>query len=136
MIWLLRLKILSLFSVIIRNPYLIKAHNPNFVMPLPRTRDAQWRLFSSKFQTFGLGQTFWADKFGGIWGIFVQILVLWVPCPCFPLIMDFFISRSPCINQPWFLQKTKLLYPHPKYLFGIGIWFGPQRIRDLAIVCP
>jgi hypothetical protein len=25
------------------------------------------------------------------------------------------------INQPFFLQKTKPLYPHPKYLFGIGI---------------
>ena len=26
------------------------------------------------------------------------------------------------IIQPLFLQKTKPLYPHPKYLFGIGIW--------------
>ena len=25
------------------------------------------------------------------------------------------------INQPLFLQKTKPLYPNPKYLFGIGI---------------
>ena len=25
------------------------------------------------------------------------------------------------INQPLFLQKTKPLYQHPKYLFGIGI---------------
>jgi hypothetical protein len=25
------------------------------------------------------------------------------------------------INQPVFLQKTKPLYPNPKYLFGIGI---------------
>ena len=25
------------------------------------------------------------------------------------------------IIQPLFLQKTKPLYPHPKYLFGIGI---------------
>jgi hypothetical protein len=35
------------------------------------------------------------------------------------------------IIQPLFLQKKpKPLYPHPKYLFG------PQRIRDLAFVCP
>ena len=34
------------------------------------------------------------------------------------------------INQPLFLQKTRPLYPNPKYLFG------PQRIGDLAIVCP
>ena len=27
-------------------------------------------LFSSEYQTFGLGQTIWADKFWGIWGIF------------------------------------------------------------------
>ena len=26
------------------------------------------------------------------------------------------------INQPLHLQKTKPLYPNPKYLFGIGIW--------------
>ena len=25
-------------------------------------------------------------------------------------------------NQPLFLQKTKPIYPNPKYLFGIGIW--------------
>jgi hypothetical protein len=25
------------------------------------------------------------------------------------------------INQPLFLQKTKPLYPNPKYLFGIWI---------------
>ena len=36
-------------------------------------------------QTFGLGQTNWADKFWGIWGTIVQtisttILALWVPC--------------------------------------------------------
>ena len=39
------------------------------------------------------------------------ILVLWVLCQCFPLF----------IIQPLFLQKTKPLYPHLKYLFGIWI---------------
>ena len=28
------------------------------------------------------------------------------------------------INQQLFLQKTKPLYPNPKYLFGIGIGIG------------
>ena len=28
------------------------------------------------------------------------------------------------IIQPLFLQKTKPLYPHPKYLIGIWIWAG------------
>jgi hypothetical protein len=29
-----------------------------------QTTDAQWSLFSSKSQTFGLGQTIWADNLG------------------------------------------------------------------------
>ena len=37
-----------------------------------RTTDAQLRLFSLKSRIFGLGQTNWADKFWGIWGIFSQ----------------------------------------------------------------
>ena len=31
-------------------------------------------FFSSKSGTFGLGQTNWADKFWGIWGIFGQTI--------------------------------------------------------------
>ena len=38
------------------------------------------------------------------------------------------------IIQPFFLQKTKALDPHPKYLLGFE--FGPQRIVDLAFVYP
>ena len=37
-----------------------------------RTTDAQWSLFSSKSQTFGLRQTNWADKFWGIFGRFIS----------------------------------------------------------------
>ena len=47
------------------------------------------------------------------------------PWPLYPLSMF-------SIIQPLFLQKTKPLYHHPKYLFE----FGLQRIRDLAFVCP
>ena len=36
--------------------------------------DVQWSLFLSKSQTFGLGQTIWADKFWGILGIFGQFI--------------------------------------------------------------
>ena len=32
------------------------------------------RVFFQKFQTFGFGKTFWADFFGGIWGIFGQTI--------------------------------------------------------------
>ena len=31
------------------------------------------------------------------------------------------------IDQPLFLQKTKLLYPNPKYFFGIGIWIWAAK---------
>jgi hypothetical protein len=61
-------------------------------------------------------QNFWAwgDKLDkGICGIFSQS------------ISTYFGTVSPLsmfsIIQPLFLQKTKPLYPHPKYLFGIGI---------------
>ena len=78
-----------------------------------RTTDTQCSLFSLKSQTFGLGQTNWADNLWGISGIFGQT------------IRTHFGIVSPLsmfsIIQPLFLQKTKPLYPHPKYLFGIGI---------------
>jgi hypothetical protein len=61
----------------------------------------------------GTGQTSWAGKFWGIWGIFGQT------------ISTHFGTVSPLsmysIYQPLFLQKTKPLFPHPKYLFGIVI---------------
>ena len=70
-------------------------------------------LLSSNSLTFGLGQTIWADKFWGICCIFGRF------------ISAHFGAVSPLsmfsINQPLFLQKTKLLYPNPKYLFWIGI---------------
>ena len=73
-----------------------------------RTTDAQRSLFSLKTRTYG--QTDWADKFWDIWGIFGwTILVQWVPYPFFPLFNHYF-------------SKKASLYPHSKYLFGIGIW--------------
>ena len=63
----------------------------------------------------------WADNFG-IWGVFERF------------ISTHFGTVSPfsmfSINQPLFLQKTKPLHTNPRFEFG------PQRIRDLAIVCP
>ena len=49
-----------------------------------------------------------------------------------PILVQWVLS----IIQPLFLQKTKPLYPHPKYFLGLGFEFGRQRIRDLAFVCP
>jgi hypothetical protein len=63
-----------------------------------------------KYRTFGLGQTNWADKFWGIWGILGGTL------------NTHFGTVSPLsmfsIIQPLFLQNTKPLYPHPQ----IFIW--------------
>jgi hypothetical protein len=84
-----------------------------------QTMDAQWSLFSSKSQTFGLGQTIWADKFWGIWSIFRQFI-----STHFGTVSSWSMFS---INQLLFLQKTKPLYPFEFWL---------QRIRDLAILCP
>jgi hypothetical protein len=78
--------------------------------------------FSSKS---GLGQTIWVDKFGGIWGIFGQFI-----STHFGTVSHLFMFS---INQPLFLQKTKLLYPNSKFFFwglGFEFEFGLQRIRD------
>jgi hypothetical protein len=75
--------------------------------------DAHWSLFSLKSRTFGLGQTNWADKFWGIWGIIGQTI-----STHFGTVSALSMFS---IIQPKFLQKTKPLYPHPKHLFGIGI---------------
>ena len=82
----------------------------------PRTTDAQWSLFSSKSLTFGLGETVWADKFWGIFGRFISIH--------FGTVSSLSMFS---INQPLVLQKTKPLYPNPKYLFGIGIWIWAAK---------
>ena len=62
-----------------------------------------------KSQTFGLGKTNLADKFWGIWRIFGR-----------------------CISThfgtfPFFLQKCKPLYQHPK--LGFEFEFGLQELR-------
>ena len=40
------------------------------------------------------------------------------------------------INQPLFLQNTTPLYPNIYLGLGFEFEFGPQRIRNLAIMCP
>jgi hypothetical protein len=69
--------------------------------------------FSLKSIILGHGQTNWVDKVWDIWGIFGQTINI------------HFDTVSPLsifsIIKPLFLQKTKPLYPDPKYLYGIGI---------------
>ena len=76
------------------------------------------RAFFQKSRTFGPWQTFGLkcfEAFGIFWaGLSAPILVL----SMFSII------------QPLFLQKTKPLYPTPKYLFGNGIWIlVPKNLR-------
>ena len=72
------------------------------------------------FKLLSLGRQFGHINFGAF-GVFsaelsAPILVMWVPCLCF------FLS----INN-YFCKKTKPLYPHPKYLVGIGIWIWATK---------
>ena len=72
-------------------------------------------FFSSKSQTFGLGQTIWEDKFFGIWVIFGRF------------ISNHFGTVSPLStfsnNQPLFLYIQI-----PNIYLGLGFEFGPQKI--------
>ena len=87
-----------------------------------RTTDAQWSLFLSKSQTFGLGQTIWSGKFWGIWPIYHHSVSL----------LSIF-----SIIQPLFLKTKLSVYIHiPNISLRLGVEFGQQRIRDLALVCP
>ena len=52
------------------------------------------------------------------------ILVLWVPCPCFPLI------------NHYFYKKLSLFIHIPNIFLGLGFELGPQRIGNSVIVCP
>ena len=98
--------------------FFIPFYNARLGYPRSRTTDAQWSLFSSKFQIyFGPFGVFWAD-------LSAPILVLWVLCPCFLLIKHYFYN------------KLSLYIQIPNVYLGLRFEFGPQRIRDLAFVCP
>ena len=60
----------------------------------------------------GLGRQFGQISFGTFEVFLAElsapILVLWVPCPCFP-------------------QTIKPLYSNPKYLFGLWIWIWAAK---------
>ena len=68
------------------------------------------RAFFQKFETFGLGQTNWAEILWGIWGISGQtistILALWVPCPWES------VAGSLSYKKLWFLGLKHIT---PKY---------------------
>ena len=73
-----------------------------------RLRTSNEAFFQQNPQLLGMGRQFW-----GILGTFGQFTSTHFGTVS-PLSMFSF-------NQSLFLQKTKPLYPNPKYLFGIGI---------------
>ena len=52
-----------------KNLYVSNQFNPIILLLITRTTETKWSFFSTKSQTFGLGQTIWTDNFWGIWGI-------------------------------------------------------------------
>ena len=78
-------------------------------------------FFSLKSRTFGLGQTNWSDNLWmwGTWGTFDRFISIH-----FGTVSPLSIFSN---NQLLLLQKTRPLYPHPKYLFGIGIWISAEK---------
>ena len=98
------------------NGFHVKVSSASVSITIPRSTDYGRQIktfFHLNPEFFVHGQTNWADKFWGIWGIFGQFIRTHFGT-VIPLSMF-------SINQPLFLQKTKPLYPHPKYLFGIWI---------------
>jgi hypothetical protein len=70
--------------------------------------------FSLKSQTFGLGQTNWADKFWGIWGIFGRIIS----------------THFPLINY-YFYKKLSLFIQIPNIY--LGLWDLNLGRKELGI---
>jgi hypothetical protein len=67
----------------------------------------------------------WADKFWGILGVLCRFI-----STHFSTVSSLSMFS---INQPLFLS---LYIQIPNIFWGLGFEFGPQRIWDLAIVCP
>ena len=106
------------------SPYVINPLVIEYLMIITFTDYGRpMKPFSLKFRTFRLGQTDWADKFWGIWVIFGQTISTHLGTVSSLSMFS--------IIQPSFIQKLSQI----SYL-GLGFEFGPQRIRDLAFMCP
>ena len=85
------------------------------------------RTFFENPKLLGLGRQIGLKMFGAFGVISADlsapILVLWVPCPCFPLI------------NHYFYKKLSLYIQIPKNYLGMGVEFGTERISNLVIVC-
>ena len=93
-----------------------------------RTTDTQTKLFFKNSKLLGFGRQIGLIFFEAF-KVFsaklsAPILVLWVPCPFFPLFNHYF-------------YKKLSLYSHiPNVYLGLGFQFGPQRITNIAFMCP
>ena len=92
------------------------------------TRTPNEAFFHWNPELFGLGRHVGQINFGAF-GVFsaklsAPILVQWVPCPCFPLF------------NHHFCKKLRLFIHIPNIYLGLEFEFRPQRIWDLASVCP
>ena len=93
-----------------------------------RTTDAQWSLFSSKSQTFGLGQVIWAGKFWGISGVFGRFIS--------SHFRPSFLVWVHILHWSTIISTKNSAFIFKSQIFRLGFEFGSQRIRDSAIVCP
>ena len=64
---------------------------------LSKRLDVQSSLFSSNCKLLGLGKQFWQIHFWAFGvslpNLLAPILVLWVPCPCVPIISHYFYKK-------------------------------------------
>ena len=92
--------------------------------------------FLLKSQTFGLGKTNRADQFWGIWGIFVRTKYQHSFWNCESLVYVFHYSTNISTKKIGLYISGPLYVQLPNNFLGLRFEFGPQRIKDLAFVCP
>jgi hypothetical protein len=97
-----------------RKDHGLRMPNKAFFHKNPKLLGLSRQCGQINFEAFGV---FSAD-------LSAPILVLLVPCPCFP-----------SINH-YFYEKLSLYIQITNTYLGLGFEFGMQKIRDLAIMCP
>ena len=81
------------------------------------------KVFIQKSQTFGFGQTNWADNFWGIWGTFGRFISTY-----FGTVGSLSMFS---INQPLFLQKNQAFISNSQIL--ILIWAAKNLRFSLCV---
>ena len=115
-IWLLKLLTRKSLSLLQSNP-----DNLFYRSLTPRTTDAQWSLFHWNPELLGLGRQIGQINSGAF-----GVLIGWIISTHFGTVSPLSMFNIPLFNH-YFYNKTKPLYPHPKYLFGIVIWIWAAK---------